>query len=85
MKVAALISELMACDPTSDVILQKDGACISYSPLSCVDDHAIYMPNSDYAGDVYSTDWTNIDASMTEKEWNKIMKRKRCVVLAPIN
>lgn len=85
MKVKELIKLLSACDPKAEVIMQKDGEGNGYSPLSAVDHDAVYVPESTWHGDVYSTDWTADDACMDEAEWKKLMKKPRCVVLAPVN
>lgn len=85
MKVKELIAELKKLDPNSQVILQKDSEGNGYSPLYAVDGEAIYIADTTWAGDVYSADWTADDADMDADEWAKLLKKPRCVVLAPIN
>lgn len=85
MKVKKLIEELSKMDPTSEVILQKDSEGNGYSPLAGIDLNAVYVPDSTYYGDVYSTEWTAQEACMNESEWKKILNRKRCVILFPTN
>jgi hypothetical protein len=86
MKVAELIAELQQLPPDADVILQKDSEGNGYSPLSVVDGSAIYVADSTYSGDVYSTEWTAEDACMSESEWEDFKNsNQRCVILAPVN
>ena len=85
MKVKELIEALAALPPDAEVILQKDGEGNGYSPLSAVDGDAVYVPDSTWSGDVYSTDWTAEDACKDEDEWAEILAMPRCVVLAPVN
>jgi hypothetical protein len=85
VKVIDLIRELSALDPDSEVILQKDAEGNGYSPLSEVDGAAVYVPDSTWSGNVYSTEWSAEDASMDDDEWIDMLKKPRCVVLAPVN
>lgn len=85
MKVKALMKLLATFDPNADVILQKDAEGNGYSPLSGADHEAVYEPHSTWDGNVYDTKWTADDACMEECEWKKLMKKRRCVVLFPIN
>jgi hypothetical protein len=85
MKVKELIEELSKLDPESQVILQKDAEGNGYSPLYAVDGDAVYLPDSTWSGDVYSTNWTADDADMDAEEWAETLKKPRCVVLAPVN
>lgn len=85
MKVRELMELLAGFNPESEVILQADAEGNGYSPLAAVDHDAIYVPQNSWAGDVYSTEWTADDACMEEREWRQLLKRKRCVVLAPVN
>lgn len=87
MNVKSLIEELSKLDPQAEVILQKDGEGNGYSPLSEVDPDCIYVPESTWAGEVYSTTWTYEEASYdSDKEWKKFKKdNRKCVVLAPVN
>ena len=85
MKVKELIEELSKLDPESQVILQKDAEGNGYSPLYAVDGDAVYLSDSTWSGDVYSTNWTADDADMDAEEWAEMLKKHRCVVLAPVN
>jgi len=70
-----------------EIILQKDAEGNGYSPLSDIDDEAIYVPDSTYSGDVYILEYSAEDNCMTEEEWKNLKedKTKRCIVLCPIN
>jgi hypothetical protein len=85
MKVRELMDSLAELDENAEVILQKDAEGNGYSPLYAVDGDAVYLSDSTWSGDVYSTDWTAEDTDMDEDEWAETLKKPRCVVLAPIN
>lgn len=85
MKVKELIKLLERENPESEVILQKDAEGNGYSPLSDVDGNAVYIPESNWSGEVYSLEWSADDACMTDEEWAEINKKPHCVVLAPVN
>lgn len=85
MKVKELMKLLSSFDPGAEIILQKDSEGNGYSPLSGADHDAVYVADNTWSGDVYDTKWTADDACMEESEWKKLMKRKRCVVLFPVN
>lgn len=85
MKVKQLIKALSKFDENAEVILQKDAEGNGYSPLDIVDGFAVYVPDTTWSGDVYSAHWSADEACMNEKDWKRIMKKKRCVVLAPVN
>lgn len=85
MKVKQLIELLSTFDPDSAVIVQKDAEGNGYSPLEGADNEAVYVAESTWAGTAYSTNETADDACMDEGEWKKLMKKKRCVVLFPVN
>lgn len=85
MKVKVLIKLLAEFDQNAEVILQKDSEGNGYSPLSGADHEAVYISDTTWSGDVFSTEWTAEDACMDEKEWKAMMKRKRCVILFPVN
>lgn len=67
------------------VILQKDAEGNGYSPLSDVDHEASYVPEQPWYGTVYSHAHSADDNCLEEKEWKKIKKNNRCIVLAPVN
>jgi len=85
MKVKALMKLLAEFDQNAEVILQKDSEGNGYSPLSGADHDAVYTPESTWSGTVFSTEWSAQDACMEDEEWQVMMKKKRCVVLYPIN
>ena len=85
MKVSELMDRLAEMDENAEVILQKDAEGNGYSPLYEVDGDAIYVSESTWSGDVYCASWTAIDAAMSKDEWAEMLKKPRCVVLAPIN
>jgi len=88
MNVKELKEFLNSLDPEMDdceLILQKDSEGNGFSPLSDVSANYVYVPDSSYSGDVYSKTWTAEDACMTEEEWAELLKKKNCIVFAPIN
>lgn len=85
MRVSELMDRLAELDEDAEVILQKDGEGNGYSPLYEVDGNAIYVAETTWSGTVYSTAWTANDADMGKDEWAEMLKRQRCVVLAPTN
>ena len=68
-----------------EVICQKDSEGNGYSPLSCIDIDAIYIPDTTWHGEVYSTDWTADQCCMDEEEHKELMSRPRALILAPVN
>ena len=85
MKSHELAAELLAL-PDMDVILQKDAEGNGYSPLSGLDNNAIYTAESSYSGEVTDTNWSAGDACMNEEEWQEFKDNNpRCIVLFPIN
>ena len=85
MTVKDLLEALKDMPPDAEVILQKDGEGNGYSPLSDVDGDAVYVAETTWMGSVYSTAWSASDACMDNDEWAELLKRPRCVVLAPVN
>lgn len=85
MKVKKLIELLRTFDPNAEVIMQQDSEGNGYSPLSGADHDAVYLAENTWSGDVYSTEWSADDVCMEEAEWKNILKKKRCVVLFPVN
>lgn len=80
------LKELIGSLPdNTEVILQKDSEGNGYSPLAIVDPDAIYVEETGWSGEVFSTDWSADDADMSEEEWADLLKKPRCVVLAPVN
>ena len=82
MKVKKLIEELSKLDPEAEVILQKDSEGNGYKSLYGVDGNAVTI-REDGEYSVYDADWTADEADMDEKDWNKILKKKRSVILFP--
>lgn len=85
MKVKELLAALEGVDPEAEVILQRDAEGNGYSPLSAVDDQAVYVAETTWSGDVYSLGWSADDAGVDDDAWVKISSQPRCVVLAPVN
>jgi len=85
MKVKQLIKLLEKCDPNAQVIVQKDAEGNGFSSLADATFDGVYIAESAWNGTVYSTEWSADDAGMDEDEWKKILRRKRCVVLYPLN
>ena len=86
MKVKELIKLLSDYkNQDAEIILQKDAEGNGYSPLEGADNDTVYISDSTYSGEVYSTVWTADDADMEQEEWDKIKAMPRCVVLYPVN
>lgn len=86
MKIAELKKLLEGYDPEMEIILQKDAEGNGYSPLEGIDGECIYVPESTYAGEIYSTKWMAIDADFSEEDWKAFKtSNKRCLVLFPVN
>jgi len=85
MKVKDLIRELQLMDPEMEVIMQGDAEGNNYSPLEGVDENCVYIAETTWHGDVYSTTWTPDEADMDPEDWAEILAKPRCVVLYPVN
>jgi hypothetical protein len=85
MNVQQLREKLANLPDDMEVILQKDSEGNGYSPLADADTDAVYIPDSTYSGEVYSTNWTSDDADMNENDWKKILAKPRALVLFPVN
>jgi hypothetical protein len=85
MKVKALMNLLATFDQNAEVILQKDAEGNGYSPLEGADHDAVYVAQTTWYGDVYSTNQTADDHCLEEAEWKRLLKQRRCVVLFPVN
>ena len=85
MTVADLKDALNLLPDDMQVILQKDAEGNGYSPLSVADINSFYVPESDYAGEVFNADWTADDHGMEEGEWEKVKARGKCLTLYPVN
>lgn len=85
MNVKELKEILNELPDDMEVILQKDSEGNGYSPLSGGDAEAIYVPESTWSGDVYSSKWTADDADMNNDEWKEILSNPKALILYPIN
>ena len=86
MLVKELIELLKTLPEEAEVIMAKDPEGNGYSPLSSVYGKGIYVPESTWSGDVYSSEWTAEDAGMDDEEWEQLkLKHLACVLLEPIN
>lgn len=85
MKVKELIEELKNLPDDMEIILQKDSEGNGYSPLEGVDSDCIYVKDSDWSGNVYSTGFTAGDNCMEEEDWERLKSGPRCLVLFPVN
>ena len=86
MKIKELKEAITDLDDEMEVVMSKDGEGNSYSPLADCDQDAIYISETTWYGEVYSTDWSAEDACMEDDEWEKFKaSHKRCLVLAPVN
>lgn len=80
------LAKLLLANPDVELICQKDSEGNGYSPLSGVDFDVVYVPDSTWSGEVYSTEWSAEDADMDETEWEAIKKEHAgYAVLYPIN
>jgi hypothetical protein len=85
MNVKELKALLENLPDEMEVILQKDAEGNGYSPLSDADADCVYLPETTWYGEVYSTRWTADDAAMSDEEWNDILEKPRALVLCPVN
>ncbi len=87
MTVAELIEQLKELPLDSEVIMQRDAEGNGYSPLHAVDGDAIYQKQTEWSGEVISTDWSWQDACFESADDWQIFKdtNPRCCVLAPTN
>ena len=83
MKKEDLIERLQKIPGNPEVIISSDSEGNSYTPLECIDPDCIYVPESDWFGDVYSSKWTAEDAGMEDDEWEEITKNPKAIVLYP--
>lgn len=61
---------------------QSDPEGNSFSPCAGIDADAIVVGKG-RDSIVYDTKWTAIDADMTEKQWDKMLKKPRVAILFP--
>jgi len=85
MKVRELKELIANLHDNMEVILQKDSEGNGYSPLDGGDINAVYIPDSTWSREVYSTIWSAKDACMDDKEWEEIKSKPRALILYPVN
>lgn len=80
------LAQLLLAQPDVELICQKDSEGNGYSPLAGVDFDVIYIADSSYGGEVYSTTWTADEADADPEEWEQL-KRDHAgyAVLFPVN
>ena len=80
------LARLLLEQPDVELIMQKDAEGNGYSPLSGVEFHVVYIPETKYSGEVYSKTFTADDHCMTEAEWEQIKRTNSgYAVLHPVN
>lgn len=86
MNVKELIEVLQQLPQEAEVIIAKDPEGNGYSPLSNVADKGVYVPETTWRGEVYSTEWTAEEAGMDDEEWEQLkFKHVDCILLEPVN
>lgn len=85
MRVDELIELLKECPQDAELIIQKDSEGNGYSPLCGLDEECIYVADSSYSGEIYSTILTADEADLEQEEWDELLRGKRSIVLYPIN
>ena len=85
MNVKELKEAIAELPDDMEIIMQKDSEGNGYSPLYGVDPDAVYVPECDWSGDVYSTKWTADEACMDEDEWKKLTSKPKALILYPVN
>ncbi len=83
MNVKELKEAIAHLPDDMEVVVQKDPEGNGYSPLAGADPDAVYIPETDKYGDVYSIDWTADDAAMEEDDWKDILAKPRALILFP--
>lgn len=80
------LAKILLEAPDCELIMQKDSEGNGYSPMAGIDFDVVYVPDSTWAGEVFSTRHTADDHCMTEKEWKAIQKKHSgYAVLFPVN
>lgn len=85
MTVKELKDAILNLPDEMEVILQSDAEGNGFSPLCGIDTDCVYIPETTWHGQVYSTEWTADDACMEEDEWEEILSKPRALILYPIN
>jgi hypothetical protein len=85
-ELRSLIAEIPEEFDNAIVIVQKDAEGNDYSPLSGIDNNAIYEAECSWSGDVFSLDWSADDCCLDEDQWEEMKETlPRCIVLFPVN
>ena len=81
------LARLLLDHPNVELICQKDSEGNGYSPLAGVDFDVIYIGDTSYSGNCYSTEWTAEDAGMEEEDWDALKQAHNNLhaVLYPVN
>ena len=90
MKLSELkekLNKLPAQYDNCEVVCQQDAEGNGYSPLAGIDPFTVYIPETTFSGNVYSTSYSAADNCMEEDEWEKIKNDKSlaAIVLFPVN
>lgn len=85
MLVKDLIAALQGLPPDTEVILQRDSEGNGYSPLAAVDANCVYVADTTWHGEVYDLDLMADEHDLEWDEWERLKRKPRCVVLAPVN
>lgn len=85
MRSHELAKELLE-HPDVELIMQKDAEGNGYSPLSGIDFDVVYVPESTWSGEVYSTNNSAEDNGFEDEEWEELQETNSgYAVLFPIN
>lgn len=84
MTVKELIAKLQQVEPDRIVILQKDSEGNGYSPLSGIDDNAVYQPETTWRGEVKMQELTDELRRQGYSE-EDTGDGQPCLVLYPVN
>lgn len=85
MTVKDLKEQIADLPDDMEVILQKDSEGNGYSPLAGVDPDGIYVADTSWSGQVFDGNWTSDEAGYEEKDWKKLLKKPRSLILFPTN
>lgn len=81
------LAKILLENPDVEIILQKDSEGNGYSPMTGADFDVIYVADTTYSGEVYSTTDDHEDHCLTKKEWESMKKKhsNKFVVFFPVN
>ena len=87
MTVQQLIDELQTLDKDAIVVIQSDADGTEYSPLVGAEGNVVYLPESDWSGEVkYKTLTPDmIDEGYTEDDVYDGEDGQSCVLVWPLN